>query len=138
MAANTTPIFSRLGSIGTVPAVTAANTTKDLTSGTIYLVFTADATNGSRISQLIWHPLGTNTATAGRVWINNGSTTATAANNALYRDVTLAGTTNSEVAGLTQTVMVMDVALPAGYRIYVTIGTAVAAGFSVTVIGGLY
>ena len=46
MAANTAPIYSRLADFQFVVAALAANTTKDLTSGTIYLVFTADATNG--------------------------------------------------------------------------------------------
>ena len=68
----------------------------------------------------------------------NGSTTGTAANNALIKDSTLAATTNSETAAIGNTEILLDIALPASYRIYVTVGTTVAAGFSVTVIGGDY
>jgi len=139
MAANTTPIFSGSPSIGIADGtVNTANTTKDLTAGTIYLVFTADATDGSRVSKIVWQPLGTNVATAGRIWINNGSSTGTATNNTLLRDLTLSATTNSEVAAIGNTEVLLDIALPAGYRMYVTIGTGVAAGFDVTVIGGNY
>jgi len=139
MAANTTPIFSGSPSIGIADGtVNTANTTKDLTAGTIYLVFTADATDGSRVSKIVWQPLGTNVATAGRIWINNGSSTGTATNNTLLRDLTLSATTNSEVAAIGNTEVLLDIALPAGYRVYVTIGTGVAAGFDVTVIGGNY
>lgn len=138
MAANTNPIFSRLADDQWIGAVVTANTTKDLTAGTIYLVFTADATEGGYVDKLIVQPLGTNVATVMRVWLNNGATTGTAANNTLIKDVTLAATTNSEVAAIGNTEIALGFALPAGYRIYVTIGTGVAAGFGVTAIGGKY
>ena len=140
MAANTTPIFSRIGRVGQSDAlpIATANTSKTLTSGTIYLVFTADATNGSRVSKLIWQGLGTNVATVGRIWLNNGSTTGSATNNTLIKDSTLAATTNSETSAIGSTEVTLDIALPAGWRIYVTIGTSVAAGFNVAVIGGDY
>jgi hypothetical protein len=142
MAANTAPIFSKVGLIGindkTTDAVKTANTTKDLTAGTIYLVLTADATNGSYVDKIVIQPLGTNVATVMRIFINNGSATGTAGNNTLYADVTLGATTNSEVAQIGQTVVNMNIALPPGYRIYVTIGTGVAAGFSVTAVAGTY
>jgi hypothetical protein len=138
MAANTSQIFSRLADIQWIGAVATANTTKDLTAGTIYLVATADATNGGRFSKLIVQPLGSNVATALRVWLNNGSATGTAANNTLLKDVTMAATTNSEVAAIGNTEIPLDLSLPAGYKIYVTIGTGVAAGFGVTAAGGKY
>lgn len=140
MAANINAIFSRQGAVGVPDAtpVLTANTTVNLTSGTIYLVFTADADNGSRVNKLIWQPLGTNIATVGRIWLNNGSTTGTAANNTQIKDVTLAATTVSQVAAIDNTEVLLDVALPAAWRIYVTLGTTVAAGFGVTVIGGNY
>ena len=138
MAANTTPIFSRLADIQWIITVLTANTTKDLSSGTIYLIFTADATNGGRVEKLVIMPLGTNTATVLRIWINNGGVTTTPASNTLYKDVTMPGTTNSEVAALLPTEIPLDLALPAGYRLYVTTGTTVAAGFDVTAVGGKY
>ena len=140
MAANTTPIFSKIGRVGQSDAlpVATANTSKTLTSGTIYLVFTADATNGSRVNKLIWQPIGTNVATVGRIWLNNGATTGTATNNTLIKDSTLAATTNAEVAAIGNTEVILDIALPAGWRVYVTVGTTVAAGFNVAVIAGDY
>jgi len=138
MAANVSPIYSRLADVQWIGAITAANTTKDLTSGTNYLVWTADATNGGRLEKLKIRPLGTNVATVMRIWINNGSTTGTAANNTLYQEVTLGATTVSEVAAQTDNDATLNLALPASYRVYVTIGTAVSAGFGVTGVGGKY
>lgn len=139
MAANTSPIFSRLADIQWVTgSVLTANTTKTLAAGTVFLVFTADATNGGYVDKVIAKPLGTNVATVLRLWINNGSSTGTAANNAMIADETLAATTNSEVAAISETEITLNMALPAGYRIYATIGTTVTAGFDITAIGGKY
>lgn len=138
MAANISPIFSRLPDVQWIGAVATANTTKDLTSGTIYLIWTADATNGGRLEKLKIRALGTNVATVLRMWLNNGSTTATAANNTLYMEATIAATTVSEVAALADNEISLGLSVPAGYRVYVTIGTAVAAGLGVTGVGGKY
>ncbi len=138
MPANTSPIFSIAGDIQWVSgAITAANTTTDLTSGTIYSIFTAGA-NGSYIQRIRFRHLGTNVATVGRVWINNGSTTGTAANNTLWDEITLAANTLSQTAAAINYELPFGFALPAGYVIYVTLGTGVAAGFRATVIGGDY
>ena len=140
MAANTSPIFSESPAIGLSDAtpILTANTTTDLTSGTIYLLFTADATDGSYVDKIIIQPIGTNVATAGRFWINNGSTTGTATNNTQFKDVTLAATTLSQVAAIGNTEVTVGFALPAGYKIYMTLGTTVAAGFKATVVAGNY
>lgn len=136
MAANNAAIFPAKGKIqwGTV---TTANTAKDGT-GTVVTIFTADATNGSRLDTIKVRALGTNVATVLRIFINNGSTNATAANNSLYYDITIAATTNSETAALVDTEIPMDLVLPAGYKINITIGTTVAAGLQVTAVGGDY
>ena len=137
MAASTAPIYSRLSDVQWINA-SAANTTKDLTSGTIYLVWTSDATNGGFLDQVVFQPLGTNIATVGRVWLNNGSATGTLANNVMLKDITLAATTNSETAQIGQTAVSLALPIPAGYRIYVTLGTGVAAGFGVAAYAGKY
>ncbi len=139
MAANTAPIFSVTPAIHWSDAMTAANTTKDLTSGTIYLVFTAGL-NGSYIQRIRFRTLGTNTAaTVGRVWINNGSATGTAANNVLWDEITLPATTVSEVASQATYELPLNFGLPASYAIYMTLGTAPnTAGWDATVIGGDY
>ena len=147
MAQNTTPIFpltpvnswvSGAAANAATPGVTA-NTTKDLTSGTIYgPIFTGKAVDGSRLDFIKIRPLGTNVATVCRIWINNGSATGTAANNTLYLERTLSSTTVSETTELPDIIAPLSISIPAGYRIYATFGTAVAAGFHLTAIGGDY
>jgi hypothetical protein len=137
MAVNTTPIFSKKGDIQWVPALMqAANTAKDGT-GTTGLAFTAGA-DGAFVQKLVARSVGTNVATVLRVFVNNGATPATAANNSLVAELTLPATTLSEVAAQLPYELPLNYALPAAYRIYVTLGTAVAAGYEVTVFGGNY
>jgi len=138
MAANTAPIFSALGDIewGTT-ALTTQNTAKDGT-GTVLTCFTADATNGGFVQRIRFRSAGTNIATVARVFINNGSSNATPTNNILYDEITLAATTLSEVAALPVYELPLNFALPPGYKLNVTLGTTVAAGYYVSVIGGKY
>jgi hypothetical protein len=138
MAASTTPIFSRLGDVqwGTT-AITAANTSKDGT-GTVLTAFTSDATEGGFVQRIRFRAAGTNVATVARVFINNGSTNATPANNILWDEITLSATTLSEVAALSTYELPLNYALPAGYKLNVALGTAVSAGYYVSVIGGKY
>lgn len=147
MAQNTNPIFpltpvntwvSGAAANAATPGVTA-NTTKDLTSGTIYgPVFTGKAVDGSRLDFIKVRALGTNVATVIRIWINNGSATGTAANNTLYLERTLSSTTLSETSELPDIILPLNISLPAGYRIYATFGSAVPAGFHLTAVGGDY
>ena len=137
--ANNQPIFSKIGDIQWSGAsASAANTTKDMTTGTTYSVFTADATNGGYVQRIRFRPLGTNAATVARIWINNGSATSTAANNILFDEVSLAASTISETSATSLTELPLNFALPPGYKIFVTLGTVVAAGYAVSVIGGKY
>jgi hypothetical protein len=138
MPANTQPIFSSLGDIQWgATAITTANTAKDGT-GTVLDVFTADATNGGFVQRIRFRAAGTNIATVARVFINNGSANSTPANNILYDEITLAATTGSEVAALAVYELPLNFALPPGYKLNVTLGTTVAAGYYVSVIGGKY
>jgi hypothetical protein len=141
MPANVDPIYTREADIQWSQGyVTAANTTADLTSGTSYLVFTADATNGGFLRTLRFKPTpaGNTTATVARVWINNGSTTGTAINNTLYGEVTLPAITASGTVANVDIDYDINVPLPPGDRIYVTIHTASANGWAITAIGGKY
>jgi hypothetical protein len=141
MPANNQPIFTRTPDVQwTVSAMTVANTTTDLTAGTIYLAFTADTTNGGYVQRIRFRALGTNSnATVARVWVNNGLTTTTAANNALFDEITLPTTTVSQQAAQANYELPLNFALPAGYGIYITLGTAPSsAGWEATVIGGKY
>jgi hypothetical protein len=137
MPANTAPIFTLLPEILWNSSVTAANTTTDLTSGTIYDVFTG-GTNGSYVQKIRFRHVGTNVATVVRVWINNGGVTTTSANNTLFDEITIAANTVSQTAASTNYELPLNFALPPSYRIYVTTGTVLAAGLDVTVIGGDY
>lgn len=138
MAANTTPIFTNVPQINWASAaITAANTAMDGT-GTVTTVFTADATDGSYVKKIVFKSVGTCVATVARVFLNNGSTNTTAANNALIAEVTLVATTASNSAANPGSELYLDMQLPAGYKINVTLGTAVSAGWMVTVLGGSY
>ena len=140
MAQNTSPVFPLVPEITWVnTGAVTANTTTNLTAGTIFdSGFTADATNGSRVDFVRVRALGTNVATVMRVWINNGSATGTAANNTLFFERTLASTTVSQTAEQIDVMVPMNVSLPVGHKIYYTFGTAVAAGYSIQVVGGDY
>lgn len=137
MAANTSPIFTKQPAFGQDKLLTG-NTAKDAASGTVYTVFSADATNGSRVDKAILQPLGTNVATVVRLFINNGGATTTATNNTMIKDVSMAATTNSETAGVGNTEVALNLPLKPGYKILATIGTTVAAGINCTIIGGDY
>lgn len=139
MAANVQPIYSKTADIQwSTSTVSAANTTTDLTSGTIYHVFSADTTNGGYVQRIRFRPLGSNAATVARVWINNGGDTTTASNNTLWDEIAIPLTTVSQTAALATFELPLNFPLPANYKLYVTLGTVVLAGFDVTVIGGKY
>jgi hypothetical protein len=138
MAGNSTPIYSKVADWQWIGPVLTANTSKDLTAGTSYLAFTADATNGGYVKKLRIRHLGTNVATVMRVFINNGSATGTATNNILFDEIGIAANTVSETSASTVYELPINEALAPGYKIYVTIGTAVAAGLAVTAVAGKY
>jgi len=137
MPANTSPIFSIAGDAQWSASMTAFNTTTDLTSGTIYLVFTAGS-NGSYVQKIRFRHQGTNSATVVRVFINNGGATGTATNNALWDEITVAANTLVQNAASINYELPLGFALPAGYRIYCTFGTSTTGGILATVIGGDY
>ena len=146
MPANTSPIFpltpinswvSGAPANSATPGVTA-NTTYDLTSGTIYGPIITGGTNGTRLDFIKVRALGTNLATVCRIFINNGSATGTAANNTLYLERSISSTTASQTTETADVLLPLGITIPSGYRIYATFGTAVAAGFHLTAISGDY
>ncbi len=144
MAANTNPIFSLLGQVssdsGTGMANTITTATGDYTgiSANHKLVFTADPTNGSWLSRLRFKAIGTNTASVARIYLNNGSTSATATNNSFFGEVSLPATTATNTAATVEIDYPMNIALNPGYRIYVGVATTVAAGWVCVGVGGDY
>ena len=146
MPANQAPIFALVPVVSyasgaaanaATPGVTA-NTTKDGSSGTIYGPIFVAGVNGSRLDFVRLRALGTNVATVCRVWLNNGGVTTTASNNMLFTEATIAATTLSETSALTENTITVNASLPAGYRVYLTFGTAQAAGHHATAVGGDY
>lgn len=141
-AVNTVPIYSKAPDIQWIGAIVTANNTKDITSGTSYLVFTADATNGGYVDhiRIKADPANNTAATVARFFLNNGSTTGTAANSIFIGELSIPATTASATAALPDFVYPVGFAIPAGYKIYVTIGTAPGGSgqFSATAVGGKY
>lgn len=139
---NTQPIFSRKGNIKITVSITAANNTIDITTGTSYLVFTADATNGSflREIRLKVNPSQSSAATVARFWMNDGGSTGTKSTSSLYTEIGIPATTTSAVNALPDFIAPFNIALPPGYKIYLTLGTAPGgtAEFTATAIGGDY
>ncbi len=144
MPGNADPIYSRRGQVssnGTTGMTTSITTaTGDYTgaSANHVLVFTADSTNGSFVQRLRFKALGTNTASVARIYLNNGSVNTTAANNSFYGELSLPATTAINTAATSDIDYPMNVALPAGFRIYVGVATTVAAGWVVTPVAGDY
>lgn len=142
MAANTNPIYSRTADIQWIGDITAANTNQDLTAGTSYLVFTADATEGGFVREvrIKANPANNTAATVARIWVNNGSTTGTAANSALIAEIGIPATTASNSLANVDFSIPLNIALPAGYRLYLTLGTAPGGSgeFTATAFGGKY
>jgi hypothetical protein len=154
MAANTVPITPITQIVGKV-ALTAADTsyTAPTTAGAI--AFTA-GTNGARIDCMKIRALGTNSsATVLRIFVNDGGGVAVA-NFSLVYEQALPISTLSQTAVASADILlfaenfdnmggstssgngVLPPYLPAGYKLYVSIGTAAAAGWQCTTFGGNY
>ena len=73
-----------------------------------------------------------------RIYINNGSANGTASNNTFYDEVSLPATTAVANAATQAIDAMLNIPLPPGYKIYVGLGTAVAAGWVVTTVAGNY
>ena len=132
MAVTDTPVFAQTPIVAVGQTITTANTAKDGT-GTVVTAYTAGS-NGSLVGGVRFRAKGTNTASVARIFVNNGSDPTNAANNTLFDEVTLPATTLSEVAATAPVEWAppQRFVLPSGYRITVTIGTTVAAGYAVT------
>lgn len=123
--------------------VSAANTAKDGT-GSVVTVFTA-GTSGSRIDKISVRALGANAATVLRLFVNNGQPSSSPTNNSLAYESTIATTSATETTAQVDNILDVNRGtyseaaisyLPAGYKINVSLGTAIAAGLQVTVYGG--
>jgi hypothetical protein len=143
MAMNTIPTYglaARHGydgtwTAGTSPlgrALSAAANDFTGTNANNLVVATADETEGAYIKGLSFKALGTNVASAVRVFLNNGGDPTVAANNAFFDDMALPATTASAVGqtGPRQWLQ-MDIKLAPGERVLAGLATGVAAGWEV-------
>jgi len=147
-APNTQPIFTVVPEIQFVTGsftgtIWAASDITGATIGTsVHLVFTAGA-QGSYVQRLRFRMIPqtsavSTTATKVRVWLNNGSTIATAANSVMYDEIGLPLTTEALAAQTIGYDLPMNFALPAGWKIYLTVATASANGWAASCIAGDY
>lgn len=154
MAGNTDPIYSRQGDIqaSSLAAATllgpTANTAQDGT-GTIYPIFTADATNGGFIQKLVFESITSPAATVCRIF--HCDTTPTVTSGALVSntslnthkigEISLPSVTVSQTAAAPHLEYQLNLALPPGHRICVAFGTSTGVsttGWAVVGIGGKY
>lgn len=137
----TAPQFATTVNAGTPGTLTAANTALDGTGATgRQLIFTCGGSAGSLLPSILFTHKGTNVATVMRVFRNNGSDPEVAANNVLIGEVAMAANTLSQTAASVQGSIQLNLKLGQvsanNERIYVTMGTAVAAGIHIAPING--
>ena len=136
MPAGIDPIYVATPKIGFGANLTTANTATDGT-GTVSTLMTA-GTNGAFVEKVLVRHLGTNVQTVVRIFINNGSTNATANNNRLIREITVPANTLTQTAASLATDIPINIPLQAGYTLLATVGTTIAAGLALTTIYGDY
>jgi hypothetical protein len=139
MPANIDPIYSRLpeAQFVSIPGGTTANTATDGT-GTVFTVFTADATNGSFVQSIRIKAAAVSTGTVIRFFINNGLTNATAANNVFFDEMTLTTVTSSNTTAVPVYELSVARALPPGYKINCCYGTSITGAVHLVAFGGDY
>ena len=138
MPANTIPIFT-LTPVISKANITSAATALDGTTAT--LIWTAGSNGGFITSMTVKSTTTTATSAAAtlRIWVNNGSTSGTAANNFLIKEYTIGAVTAGNTAATLNYEFPINLQLPATYTIYVAIATmAGSTGWDVTGIGANY
>jgi hypothetical protein len=135
MAANTNPIFGRTPDVQLGGAVLgpSANTAQDGTGANTTVIFQADATEGGFVDEVRLKPVGSPASTVARVFICSATgsftpgTTNTAANTAMFAELTLASVSSSNTAAQNDISIPIRKALPPGYRLLMTFGTSTGA-----------
>lgn len=140
---NTKPIFTAIPRASWATA-DAANTALDgsgTIDTTIWLLWAAEAAAGSYVNEFRVYPLGAvGTATVVRIFLNNGSTIATAANNTLLKEIQVPVTdAMSQTVAREDNIWQPDNGqIPPGYKLYVSISQAITDGIHIAAIGGDY
>lgn len=146
-----TPQTPNVG-VGGVVLTSAMTATKQFdgteTAGTaMAVIFNAHATNGSKLDTVVVKlsgtagttPSGITNNTVLRVWLNNGSTNLTAANNVLLAEIAIPSSTYSTTIANTGWALPVGRAIPAGYKVYAGLTVAIGgtnAGLAVNGLGG--
>jgi hypothetical protein len=140
MPANTAPIFSLSGAVSLGTAITAIVSDYTGAGANNVVAFTANATNGGFVQRIRFKAAGTNAVSVARIYINNGLSNSTPANNTFYGELSLPAITATTTAATVDIDYPLNFALPAGYRIVVGISAAgtLASGWVPTVIAGSY
>lgn len=124
MAGNTDPIY---GKVYRNPRITLTNQSGATYDGSnAVALFTADATNGSKLVRLLVQPRGTNVASLLRIY-----KAAAAGSFALIREFALPATTASSTVQATPIEIPFNLGLEASGQIYVQLSTTVAGGYDV-------
>lgn len=139
MTANITPIFPLTPNVGALNAIvsTAMTSSKafdgtEATGTAMALCFTAGS-NGARVDFLrVKHastngaaPSGTTNATVLHLFMNNGSANTTAGNNQFIGAVAVAAKAITTTAEMPEYRLPLDISIPAGYRLYAGLTTAI-------------
>ncbi len=136
MTANTSPIYTLTPVISWSGNLVTGTNTYDGTSGTT-LLLTAGA-NGNFLRSIVAEAAGTNIASVVRIFINNGATNGTASNNALILQYSLPAVTAATATATAHIEIPINLAIPATYKVYVTLVTTVASGWNFSSTGGSY
>lgn len=138
MPANKDPIFTETPNNDwvTIPSGAAANTAVDGT-GTVYTAWTAGP-DGGFLQKLRIKAANISAQTVLRVFINNGLTNATAANNVLFDEITLPIISASNNAAVQPFEVPMNLGLDPGHKVNVCLGTSVTGAVNATGVGGDY
>lgn len=118
------------GDGGAAGPLKTANTAKDGT-GTVNTLVTG-AAGATRVVRINFRAAGTNIPTLARIFLNNGSTNATAANNILWKEYPLPQTTSNETQPNPEVSLAGPGELPSGYKVLITLATTVATGWYVS------
>lgn len=150
--ANTDPIYSRVADIqsSSVAALLGPtpNTAQDGT-GTIYPIWTSDATNGGYLQKLTFESITSPAATSCRVFLADTVPTVTSGalvsntsvNTHKINEIALPTVTVSQTNAAPHLELMINMAIPPGYRVCVAFGTSTGAattGWAILGVGGKY
>jgi hypothetical protein len=153
MPINTSPVFTVSGDISwsndfLFTSSMVSGIQASAYDGTSAVLIHTAGPQGSFVQKLVceaggYTGAGGNTACVLRIFINNGSTNATAANNTLYYQYSLPATTQSNIVATAHIEIPLALQLNPNYRLYAIVAgtggtTTLAGGWKITCIAGEY